>query len=103
MVPGLVLVTGGLLQSIFGLSGFNNKIDYDLIVFHPVILLGGVFLALIINLLHIVQIQVRDGALIAVLRFRGYLLNLTVVAATGLISGVIFVYLLAENLQIFAR
>ena len=103
MAPALVLVFGGLLQSLFGPTGFNNAIDHDLIVFHPVILLGGVFLALIINLLLVVRIQIRDGTLIGVLQVRGYLPNLTVVAATGLISGVISVYLLAENLQIFAR
>ena len=103
MAPSLVLVFGGLLQSLFGLNGFNNAIDYDLIVFHPVILLGGMFLALIINILPIVRKKVEGGAPIGILRFRGYLGNLAVVAATCLISGIIFVYLLAENLQIFAK
>ena len=35
-------------------------------------------------------------------RVRGHLIQLGVVALVGMLSSIIFVYLLAENLQIFA-
>jgi hypothetical protein len=48
------------------------------------------------------HVAYKDGDIISTLHLRGRGLNLTVVACVGFVLMTIFIYLLAENFQIFA-
>ena len=102
MIPALLLCGGGLLQSLFGVYTVNNAIDFSLFDFHPAVILSGVFIACILNLFPVLHVAYKDGDIISTLHLRGRGLNLTVVACIGFVLMTIFIYLLAENFQIFA-
>ncbi len=102
MIPAIVLVTGGVLQSVFGLNGFNDAINYELVLFHPLIIIGGIIAGLAVNLRVIFLCQVKGEWLIGTLRLPGHWANVAIIAAALLTLIVIFIYLLAENLQIFS-
>ena len=102
MIPALLLCGGGLLQSLLGVYTVNNAIDFSLVIFHPAVVLSGVFIACILNLFPMLDVAYKDGDIISTLHLRGRGLNLTVVACVGFVLMTIFIYLLAENFQIFA-
>lgn len=101
-LPGIVLVTGGLAQSILGAGAFNDAINYDLFIFHPAIILGGLVMAAIVNLIPLIRLRIEESALVGIFQISGRLSNLAIVTMVCLLGVLIFVYLLAENLQIFA-
>ena len=103
VVPALILCVGGVLQSLAGIRAFNNLINYDLLIFNPAILIGGLVIAIALNLLPVVRIKFQDGSLIGMIKLQGRLLNLGLLTFIGLMATIIFLYLLAENLQIFAH
>lgn len=102
LAPAILLVTSGLFYSVFGIPQLMDALDFELIVFRPGVLLGGLLLAAGINLIPLVRVGREGGNLVGLVRVRGHLIQLGVVALVGMLSSIIFVYLLAENLQIFA-
>ena len=102
MIPALLLCGGGLLLSLFGVYTVNNAIDFSLFIFHPAVILSGVFIACFLNLFPAWHVAYKTGDIISALHLRGRGLNLTVVACVGFVLTTIFIYLLAENFQKFA-
>ena len=102
LLPALLLAVGGLLFSLFGVAAINDMIGGDLFLFHPIVILGGMAIALSVNLLSVLRFQWQEGNLVSVIRVRGKMVNLGLIVLIGTLAALIFVYLLAENFQIFA-
>jgi hypothetical protein len=100
-IPALTLCFGGVLQSL-GLPQVNNAIDYSVFMFNPALLLGGLTLAFCLNLLSVTRISYQDGSLVSELRIKGRFLNLSQIIFCLLLFSIIFLYFLAEELQLFA-
>lgn len=96
-IPAFILVFGGILQSGFGLSQFNEAVNHDIFIFHPIILMGGLMLAFALNLIPVVRIKFEEGNLVGMIKIRGKLLNLGFATFCCLLAAIIFVYLLFEN------
>ena len=103
IIPALILCAAGVAQSLLGLNGFSNAIDFDSLVFNPAVLMGGLFLAFALNLLTVARLKFQNGRLTGTITLRGKLLNLGLLTFISLLLGTIFLYLLAENFQVFAR
>ena len=61
----------------------------------------GLLVTVILNVIPLTRAQVGGGAIGT--PGRGHVIRLGILALVGILSSIIFVYLLAENLQIFAR
>ena len=101
IIPAMLLVFGGVLQSFLGITQVNEALNFDLFIFHPAILLGGLVAALGLNLGPVARVRFQDGALVGTLKIKGRLANLAILAFIGLMLGTIFMYLLVENFEIF--
>lgn len=101
LLPAFLLVSGGLAQSGLGITKINDVLNFDLVFFHPAVIVGGLMLALAINLFPIVRVNYQDGVLTGSLMIRDRLLNVGLISCIGLCAGIIFLYLLAENFQLF--
>ena len=102
-LPALLLCIGGIMQSFFGLTHFNQALNFDWFFFHPAILLGGLVLSIGLNLIPVFRLRFVEGNLIGTLVIRSKLVNLGVVLLTIIFLTIIFLYVLAENFQVFAR
>jgi hypothetical protein len=103
IVPALILCAAGVTQVLLGMNSFSSAINFDLLIFNPVVLLGGLSLALALNLLPVMGVKFQDGSLIGEIKIRNNVLNLALLTFGGTLLGVIFLYLLAENFYIFAQ
>lgn len=107
LIPALLLITGGILQSAFGIMGIGRFLDQLGVfnVIHPILVLGGIALAILLNLLPTTRLRFvrQDETVTATLVLKERFLNLTLIGLCGLSLFIIFIYLLAENFQIFAR
>jgi hypothetical protein len=106
MVPALALCLGGALQSFLGAAEFNDTLEtfkLDSLLFNPVVLLGGLFLAFVLNLVPVARLKIADGSLTGTIQLRGKVSNLGILSGVGFLLGIIILYLVAENFQIFAR
>ena len=103
IIPALILCAAGAAQSLLGMNGFSNAINFELFIFDPALLMGGLFLAFALNLLTIARLKIQNGNLTGSLILRGRLLNLGLLTSVSLLLCSIFLYLLAENFQVFAR
>ena len=90
------------MQSVAGSTSFNDVVNFDLFIFNPIIILGGLALAFGLNLASVARLRFQDGSLVGTIKFQGKFLNLGLLTFVGLLLGIIFVYLLAENFQVFA-
>jgi hypothetical protein len=92
LLPAVVLVSSGLL----GLEPAGALV-------HPVLVMGGLLLALALNavLLFRIRLGQEEGALVGSLslRLRGTRLNLTALSLGCLLLATITAYLLVENFQ----
>lgn len=101
VLPAFILVLGGVAQSGFGVTKINDALNFNLIIFHPAVIMGGLVLAFILNLLPVVQFKYQDGILTSTLTIRNRLLNVGLAGCIGLLVAAIIIYLLAENFQVF--
>ena len=101
VIPALLLVTSGILQSAFGLTEVSDSL---LVVDHPVIILGGLMLALALNILPIIKIkwQAEDGSLVGMIRLKGRLFNIMITFLSLFLVSLIFLYLFVENFDLVA-
>lgn len=92
LLPALLLVLSGL----FGLEQPNALL-------HPLLVMGGLILALALNALPILRVRFgrEDGALVGTvsLRLRGSGLNIIALSLSCLLLGTIAFYLFVENFQ----
>lgn len=110
-LPALIFVPAGILFSL-GLPQLSDLIfnatdqsPFLRLFIHPVVLMGGVSLAFLLNLLPIcrVNIERQAGELVSTLRLRkGHWLNLTFITLSLTALAVMLLYGLAENFGIFA-
>ena len=111
MLPAILLAFGGVMQSLFGIYAINNALSPILFdgplrfLIHPIIVMGGVIIALGINLRSVihVKLQRQDGALVSTITLQTQLWNLALIGLCLALGGIIFLYALAENFGIFAR
>jgi hypothetical protein len=94
LVPAVLLILAGPLS-----IGSNN------ILIHPVAVLGGIALTIVLNLSRVMRVQARieDGGLVSVVRIEGRMPNLVAIAAAALSGSAILFYAFVENFQIAAR
>jgi len=90
LLPALILVSTGMLE-----------VEVPGALVHPVLVMGGIALALALNALPVLRLRFapEEGALIGTLRLRGTGLNLGALILGGLLLAVITAYLLVENYQ----
>ena len=108
ILPSLVLVTSGVLQTGFGSTGLVDLVEslgIETFLFSPALILGGLGLALVINLVSVlrVQFQLEAGILVSTIQVRGQLLNLGLIGLSGLLLASILLYAVTENFLILPR
>ena len=108
ILPSLVLVTSGVLQTGFGSTGLVNVVEslgIETFLFSPALILGGLGVALVINLVSVlrVQFQLEAGILVSTIQVRGQLLNLGLIGLSGLLLASILLYAVTENFLILPR
>lgn len=106
LIPALMLIIPGLSQSFFGYFGFNNALDnlytrtpYLEILRSPVLLLGGLLLAFILNLLPALTLRFSRGSegLTGVITFKPVLVHWALIGMSLLMVGIILMYAFFEN------
>jgi xanthine/uracil permease len=90
--PALLLCLSGLLQ----LSASN-------VLIHPVLVLGGLMLAIGLNMMPVLKAQIDKGNVVSVVRIKGRLLNLSLLGLSLLLLATIMAYGFIENFRVVAR
>lgn len=112
LLPALLLVITGVLQSGFGITTPNDALDalfqrYAVLklIIHPLILLGGLGLALILNLLPASQLHWdrESQSLSATMTLKNNVLHWALVGISLLLLGIILLYSIVENFNIIPR
>ncbi len=104
-LPALTLVTLGISFSFFGLGMASSISDTMGIFVNPVIILGGIFLAFVLNALTTIQIRIvseKDVASMNI-RVRKFYINWGIILLTGTLAMIILLYGIVENFQIIPR
>lgn len=112
LLPALLIVVPGLLQSLLGITAPNDALDYFLkqyqylgLVIHPVLVLGGLLLAGMLNLPPALELhwQRQPEGLAGMLTLKPGFLHWALVLASLLLLTVILGYAFVENFQVVAR
>ena len=88
-VPAILLVTSGVSYSLFGSSRLGDTLNFDLVVFRPAVILGGLLVTVILNVIPLTRAQVGGGAIGT--PGRGHVIRLGILALVGILSSIIFV------------
>jgi hypothetical protein len=92
LLPASVLVSSGVL-------GFTAPS----LVIHPVLVMGGLLIALLLNSLSVLRLQIEreqnDGVSAFTLRVANQRFNLAVLVMSVLLLAMIFAYLFVENFR----
>jgi hypothetical protein len=106
IIPALVLIIPGILQSGFDYYGANDARDAALatipaleILLNPIILMGGLFLAFVMNVLPAVtfHFERKPEGLTSTITFKPVLFHWIIVSASVLMVGTILIYAFFEN------
>ena len=106
LIPALLLVIPGIMQSGLGYLGPNDALDTMFakapalqILLSPIVLLGGLLLAFILNLTPAIKLRFerQPEGLISVITFKPVILHWIFVGISLLIVGIILVYAFFEN------
>lgn len=101
-IPGLLFSVFGLakpMNAIFGFLGGNIWLSW---VIHPLVIIGGVGLALLLTAWPVIRLGEGNSQGRLLIFRKGYWLHLLVLATAVFFILLIFTYLLAENFHIFA-
>lgn len=99
--PAALIVVTGLAQGLFGLHQLNDALDFTFekigalkALIHPVVVIGGLAIALGLNALPVFKFTFipEDGTLVGVLRTKGRILNLATIAFSAFLLVSIFGY-----------
>ncbi|MCH8069177.1 MAG: hypothetical protein IID16_07945 [Candidatus Marinimicrobia bacterium] len=104
-LPALTLVASGISYSFFGSSVANSITDKMGIFGNPAIILGGIFLAFILNSLTTIQIRItseKDVVSTNIL-VRKFYSNLGILLLAGTLALIILLYDFVENFQMVPR
>jgi hypothetical protein len=106
LIPALLLVIPGIMQSGLGYLGPNDALDTMFakvpalqILLSPIVLLGGLLLAFILNLTPAIKLRFerQPEGLTSVITFKPVILHWIFVGMSLLIVGIILVYAFFEN------
>jgi fatty acid desaturase len=112
LLPAFLLVTVGLLQSGFGITAPNDALDavfqrYAVLklIIHPLVLLGGLGIAVILNVLPAAQLHWsrESQSLSATITLKNNLLHWALIGISLLLLGIILLYSAVENFNIIPR
>ena len=106
IIPALVLVIPGVLQSGLGYQGANVARDalfttvpaLELLI-NPIILLGGLLLAFVMNFLPAItfRFERKPEGLTSTITFKPAILHWVLIGASVLLVGIILIYAFVEN------
>jgi len=108
LIPGLILVIPGLMQSSLGYFGANNAIDtlfakYPAlgILQNPFLLLSGLLLVFVLNIIPAVKLHIerQPEGLTGVITFKPLILHWILVGTSLFLVGTILVYAFFENFK----
>jgi hypothetical protein len=113
-IPALLIFIPGVLQTGLGLTQLNDALDKLIahspveavrLLIHPVLVLGGLFLALSLNVWPVIQtkFQLHEGNLVSVIIIKGKALNLGILILALILMAALLLYAFVENFQIVAR
>jgi len=103
--PGQLAVVGGVFMLpalLLYLSGLLNLSASNVLI-HPVLVLGGLILAIGLNMKPVLKAQLDEGSFVGVIRIKGRLLNLSFLVLSLLMLTTIMVYGFVENFRVVAR
>lgn len=110
--PAALIVVTGLAQGLFGFPQLNNALDFTFekisalkALIHPVVVIGGLLIALGLNALPVFKFTFvpEDGTLVGVLRTKGRILNLATIAFSACMLVLLFGYSIVENFRIIPK
>lgn len=106
LIPALLVIVPGIMQSGFGYFAANDTLDSMYartpalkILVSPLILLGGLFLAFILNAIPAVKLRVerQPEGMTGIITFKPVLLHWIIVGLSILMVGILLTYSLFEN------
>lgn len=107
LAPAAILVTAGLAQSLLGLHQLNDALDglHAGVLFHPVILLGGLVLAIGLNLFPVLRFSVnKEQQMLTIgILLKQRLLNLLISGGGMMLLLIILSYSVGENFVVVPR
>lgn len=109
-LPATLLVIAGLAQSLLGFRQINDVLDsllthpsfgFAKVFVSPLIVLGGLAVACIVNVIAVCRIQFNEDENSIVFRvlLRGRWWNLLVIAGSLTITGILLLYMIFENVR----
>ncbi len=108
IIPAFLLVFSGVLQTAFGVaqvSDIFDKFDLQHTLFHPLVIMGGLFAAFVLNTIPVVRIQFQteEDNLVGVVKLKRRFLNIGVSLISAFLICCIMLYVFVENWVIVAR
>ncbi|MCI0549962.1 MAG: permease prefix domain 2-containing transporter [Anaerolineae bacterium] len=101
LIPALLLVIPGIMQSGLGITKLNDAIFANVpsLLFSPAILLGGLLIAFVLNIIPAIKLHFerQPEGLTSVITFRPVLLHWIFVGMSVLMVGIILIYAFFEN------
>src|ERR1041385_3465981 len=107
-IPALTIVASGMLQVVFGLTGMADALAGNSllrIVNNPITVLGGLLLAMGLNVIPIFQLKLnyQQGAVQTVITTHLRLLNIAVLCLSIFLFTAILLYAFGENFIVVKR
>ena len=108
LMPALVLVIPGIMQSGIGYFGANNALDTMFakypalgVLHNPFLLLGGLLLAFLVNITPAIHLRIerQPEGLTSIITFKPVLLHWIFAGTSILLVGIILIYAFLENFQ----
>lgn len=107
LIPAMFIAVPGILFSLFGYAdafdGLQRSLNFWDMLVHPAVVLGGLALAILINLLSVLKLNVASEGdeIVSTISVKKSAWNLVPLLLGGMLAAVIFLYLVAENLGPF--
>ena len=111
-IPGSIIVSAGLLQVGLGLRQVSDFLDALFakfpalnILIHPVVVIGGLVLAIGLNMIPIFQIklQPQQDGLVTVITTQWRIFNIAILALSLFLFSALLLYAFVENFQVLPR
>lgn len=112
LIPAFLIVFTGLMQGVFGITAPNVMLDNMFgqfhklrLIIHPAFVIGGLLIAIGINLLSVFKISFtpQAGALITTITTQWKKANITALCVSLFLLSSILLYAIGENFRIVVR